>query len=632
MPRRRRRRRRHEEEPIAAAGPRTVMSHATDRDAAVTQRSSEEDMLRGDESRIQIAARDGFRGTPTSYPCLGPIRSSFGRHDVSSIQAFTDSKATGAAQRMGAAAYASGNSVAFRRTPSLHTAAHEAAHIIQQRQGVQLKGGIGKKGDIYERHADAVADRVVQGKSAEDLLSLSPGGSSIQRAVQLQAPTNNPYLGAFWDAYVNNNKPTGLTPKQEEAWKLMRQQGKQVRSFQKYSNRKVSTKGGKKVIEVDSSTVDKAEGATVFADSESSSRTAPNTWHINVVSYDLFDGSPKVADVVQGNVGDCFLLATLQSLASTGGGRGKIRSMTKQSGSGFQVEFYRLKVFGKKAIVDPNARIRVSVTQKAGAKGARAREVGPIPLTGAALAPFIARNPGIKKGDLVTGSIQKRIIWPWVVEKAFASVLGSYSGLEGGGSDLPMMVITGDLAARALNIKGRSAADITTLFTVLQTHLSTKIGVADSHDPEEMKKNFARDFGIHSADPGSGVKITTAIDPGASAWIPWATFLANVKSYNIIDWSKLVKGQKGAVRGNKNFKDHQKAIIAASKQSWTTITGKFNDGLWYGKGKWVGSKHSYSIASATPSTISLNNPWGRLHLTMSDSLFPKAFSRVIITL
>jgi hypothetical protein len=60
---------------------------------------------------------------------------------------------------MGAEAFTSGNHVAFAGTPSLHTAAHEAAHVVQQRAGIHLKGGVGQVGDEYEKHADAVADR-----------------------------------------------------------------------------------------------------------------------------------------------------------------------------------------------------------------------------------------------------------------------------------------------------------------------------------------------------------------------------------------------------------------------------------------------------------------------------------------
>lgn len=43
--------------------------------------------------------------------------------------------------------------------------------MIQQRGGVQLKDGLGDAGDVYERHADAVADAVVAGEPAQALLS-----------------------------------------------------------------------------------------------------------------------------------------------------------------------------------------------------------------------------------------------------------------------------------------------------------------------------------------------------------------------------------------------------------------------------------------------------------------------------
>jgi hypothetical protein len=69
--------------------------------------------------------------------------------------------------------------VAFARSPDLHTAAHEAAHVVQQRGGVQLKGGVGEAGDSHERHADAVADLVVQGKSSESLLDRVANGSGV---------------------------------------------------------------------------------------------------------------------------------------------------------------------------------------------------------------------------------------------------------------------------------------------------------------------------------------------------------------------------------------------------------------------------------------------------------------------
>ncbi|MCW5808463.1 MAG: DUF4157 domain-containing protein, partial [Deltaproteobacteria bacterium] len=119
---------------------------------------------------VHRAAAHGVSGSSGSLPFLEQIQRSFGAHDVTNVKAHTDAAATAGANAMGAEAYATGDHVVFAGAPTLHTAAHEAAHTVQQRAGIHLKGGIGAVGDVYEQHADAVADRVVQGKSAEDLL------------------------------------------------------------------------------------------------------------------------------------------------------------------------------------------------------------------------------------------------------------------------------------------------------------------------------------------------------------------------------------------------------------------------------------------------------------------------------
>ncbi|MEL6182961.1 MAG: DUF4157 domain-containing protein, partial [Myxococcota bacterium] len=113
------------------------------------------------------------------------IQNALGAHDVSSVQAYVGGPAQQATTSMGALAYASGNQVAFKGQPDLHTAAHEAAHVVQQRAGVSLKGGVGEVSDRYERHADAVADAVVAGRSAESLLS-GFTGVGPRAAVQCQ--------------------------------------------------------------------------------------------------------------------------------------------------------------------------------------------------------------------------------------------------------------------------------------------------------------------------------------------------------------------------------------------------------------------------------------------------------------
>ncbi len=121
-------------------------------------------------------------------PHLAAIQASFGRHDVTGVRAHTGEEAAAAAHAIGARAYATGDDVAFAGAPDLHTAAHEAAHVVQQRAGVHLASGVGQTGDVYERHADAVADAVVRGEPAEALLDqhAGAGGGGVQRAVQLR--------------------------------------------------------------------------------------------------------------------------------------------------------------------------------------------------------------------------------------------------------------------------------------------------------------------------------------------------------------------------------------------------------------------------------------------------------------
>jgi hypothetical protein len=132
----------------------------------------------GDAGVHEAAAR-GTATSSTSLPHADVIQRAFGRHDISGVQAHTGGEAAASARDMGADAYASGNHVVLgERGSDLHTVAHEAAHIVQQRGGVQLKGGVGAEGDRYERHADAVADQVVQGKSAEALLDHHAGAGS----------------------------------------------------------------------------------------------------------------------------------------------------------------------------------------------------------------------------------------------------------------------------------------------------------------------------------------------------------------------------------------------------------------------------------------------------------------------
>jgi hypothetical protein len=163
-----------------------------------------------DTAGVQHAAAQGVSGAGGALPHLDSIQRAFGRHDVSGIQAHVGGEAATASRAIGAEAYATGSHVAFAGAPSLHTAAHEAAHVVQQRGGVQLKGGVGASGDSHERHADAVADLVVQGRSAEAMLDHHSGGGGapgVQRkdgdppATPTPVPADNKALIQKLDAF-----------------------------------------------------------------------------------------------------------------------------------------------------------------------------------------------------------------------------------------------------------------------------------------------------------------------------------------------------------------------------------------------------------------------------------------------
>jgi hypothetical protein len=144
---------------------RKLLQRALERRAA-----REEEVVSTGTRDLHQTAAHGISGASGPLPHLETLQRAFGRHDVSHIQAHTDAPAAEAARAMDAEAFASGTHVAFAGTPSLHTAAHEAAHVVQQTGGVQLAGGVGQENDPHEQHADAVADLVVQGRSAEPLL------------------------------------------------------------------------------------------------------------------------------------------------------------------------------------------------------------------------------------------------------------------------------------------------------------------------------------------------------------------------------------------------------------------------------------------------------------------------------
>ncbi len=171
---------------------------------------------RGKTSDIHSIATAGVRGGGATFPFLNKIQALFGKHDLSGVRAYSGGHASRASRAIHAEAYTIGNKVAFGKTPTLHTAAHEAAHVIQQRAGVSLKGGIGQVGDRYEQHADRVADAVVAGRSAEAILSHAPRGGSSASSMQ---PKVQRKMGMEFQT-VSKKGPTILAIYAKGKWKV----------------------------------------------------------------------------------------------------------------------------------------------------------------------------------------------------------------------------------------------------------------------------------------------------------------------------------------------------------------------------------------------------------------------------
>jgi hypothetical protein len=156
---------------------------------------------------VQAIAASGVRGPGEPLPYGDDLRRSFGRHAdaLDGATAHRDADAVGAAQAIGAEAYATGGSIAFAGSPTRELVGHEAAHIVQQRAGVSLKGGVGAPGDPYEHHADEVGAAFVRGESAEPLLDRMPGRGGSTSAVQ-RKPGNNWVNAAL---YLSGNDAAG---------------------------------------------------------------------------------------------------------------------------------------------------------------------------------------------------------------------------------------------------------------------------------------------------------------------------------------------------------------------------------------------------------------------------------------
>lgn len=175
------------------------------------------------QAEVQAHAARGRRGGGADLPYREVLERAFAPHQLGTVRAHFGDEARAASEAIGARAYTRGEDVVFAEaSPSLWLVAHEVAHVVQQRAGVALGGGVGEAGDGYERQADAVADAVVRGDSAAPLLGhvgrsepalgdqaevqRAPGGKKGKKPAKPKAPAVTPAVPLVGcEAYVPCN-------------------------------------------------------------------------------------------------------------------------------------------------------------------------------------------------------------------------------------------------------------------------------------------------------------------------------------------------------------------------------------------------------------------------------------------
>jgi hypothetical protein len=160
--------------PTAAAPQRTAETAPATVEAALNaQRTA------GQARAMHSVARQGLGDPAGPYPHGARIRAAFGAYAPSGLSAHMGPAARAASGALSAGGYVLNGRAVFAERPSLHTAAHEAAHMVHQAHGgAALAHGVGHMSDAHERLADRVADTVATGGSAEPLFASMFGGAS----------------------------------------------------------------------------------------------------------------------------------------------------------------------------------------------------------------------------------------------------------------------------------------------------------------------------------------------------------------------------------------------------------------------------------------------------------------------
>lgn len=515
-------------------------------------------MRRGDGAADPATASRSLQrvvtGSGARVPFNGALQRAFGRHDVGGLVAHTGPQASEAASAWGARALATGRHVVFSGAPSLREAAHEAAHAVQQRH---LSGSLSRAATAdCEAHADAVADAVGRGDSAEPLLDAfaargrgwgagSPGEPASRRtrrgrSGRLGAAPVQFIVDATNDAQIHYNQ---TIDRQRGHMHLLRKAKGLYSEKEKNDQNLLATLARGRAVEV----LDEADGGSWKTRSWAKVRAtvdgAATTGYINTkggvddkplvhaaagVVMDP-DNGPKPEDVAQNMFGDCYLLAPLMSMARRMPDRvrsGLFQTNPTQPADTHTIRFHRETAPWSGVFVAEDVRVANTVLQT---------QADMVRSDGSALAS--GSNIGANGGWN----------WPALVEKAFAA----WPGKRGRGT-----LDGGDAGWGASLLIG-------------QTHATPTLSM--TADEQQRWTNEEK--------------------------------------------GQFVQGKKAAILAAVTAGD--RLVTASTKgqppQAWLDRHGGKTDGTGAGSEKKVGGiafGHVYDVVSATHDEIRVRNPWG----------------------
>jgi hypothetical protein len=353
------------------------------------------------------------------------------------------------------------------------------------------------------------------------------------------------------------------------------------------------------------------------------------------------EGSPHISDVLQGGTGDCYLLAALVGMANTAPGRARIQRMVRSSGGGYTVDFAGLEESASGDLhAVQGARVRVHVSGLKSSQGVDLAQMGPslLRLDEAQEKALISQHGGRpeKKGGGWTGRVggffrgmfsrvkgvhtvevfeTTMVLWPWIIEKAFAIIGGGYSAVgKGGASIIPTLALMGsdstayftEITSGGEVVEDMNAKEAALAFETVQARvMGGGVSTVGTRTHVEMRDRGPIDdtWRVRTADH-LGIRLDAS---NYDLW-SWESLGGRLNPYIQVETEEggLYSVDPRAI----SRRDRQMIISAVEDLRVVEVHAKNflqDDGL-----KLV-PNHAYTVLAARPDGLELHNPWGYCH-------------------